>query len=157
MARAATLIEQFVGTLNERGLEPLLDRDVPKELRTKEARANWNMFEWKIRPADPNPWVAALEDKLLPFRLPTLYRELITRYRFAEFEVGPAMFLANTDTPVWNELADVIFRDKHLYPALLEKGLIQFGKQAGGGYDPICFDMARSVAEDAPVVQLDHE
>lgn len=125
-------------------------------MRTKEARANWNMFEWKFRPADPNRWVAALEDKL-PFRLPTLYRELITRYRFAESEVGPVTFLATTGTPVWNELVEVIFRDKQLYPALLEKGLIQFGNQAAGGYDPTCFDVARPAADGAPIVQLDHE
>jgi hypothetical protein len=154
MAETATLIEQFVATLNEHGLEPRFDDDVPPELRTKDV--NGDMFEWEIRSADPNPWVAGLEDKL-PFRLPSLYRELITKYRFAEFEIGSVMFLANTGTPVFNELAEVIFRDKHLYPTLHEKGLIQFGKDAGGGYNPICFDMARTVGDDAPVVQLDHE
>jgi hypothetical protein len=154
MAEATTLIERFVATLNELGLEPGFDDDVPPELRTKEV--NGDMFEWKIRSADPNPWVAGLEDKL-PFRLPSLYRELITRYRFAEFKVGSVMFLANTGFPVFSELADVIYRDKHLYPTLLEKGLIQFGKKAGGSYDPICFDAARTVGGDAPIVQLDHE
>jgi hypothetical protein len=107
-------------------------------------------------PSRAEPWVTELEEKL-PFRLPSLYRELISKYRFAEFEVGPVMFLANTGTPVFNELADVIFRDKHLYPTLLENRLIQFGKQAGGGYDPICFDMAQSIEDDAPAVQIDHE
>jgi hypothetical protein len=154
MAEVATLIGQFVATLNEHGFEPQFDDDVSPELRTKEV--NGNMFEWEIRSADPNPWVAGLEDKL-PSRLPSLYRELITNYRFAEFEVGSVMFLANTGTPVFNELADVIFRDKDLYPTLLEKRLIQFGKKAGGSYDPICFDMARAAGGDAPVVQLDHE
>ncbi len=155
MAENVSLIEQFVATLNARGLESRFDRDVPRELREKEV--NGGMFEWKIRRSDdPNAWVAELEGKLL-FRFPPLYRELITRYRFAEFEVGPIMFLANTGTPDYYELADVIFRDKHLYPTLLEKGLIQFGKQAGGGYDPICFDLTRAVGTDAPIVQLDHE
>ncbi len=154
MDEAKTLIERFVATLNERGLEPLSDVEVPLELRTKEVNDGW--AEWKICPGGPNSWVATLEAKL-PLRLPSLYRELITNYRFAEFEVGPVMFLANTGAPVWHELTDVIFRDKHLYPTLLERGLIQFGKVAGGGYDPICFDLARPVGGDAPMVQLDHE
>ena len=67
------------------------------------------------------------------------------------------MFLANTGTPVHNELADVIFRDEFLHPTLLEKGLIQFGRAAGGSYDPICFDLARRAKDDAPMVQVDHE
>lgn len=154
MGDTATLIERFVATLNERGLEPLFDLDVPAELR--KGQTDIGMFEWKIRSAEPNPWVAELEARL-PFRLPSLYRELIAGYRFAEFEVGPVMFLANTGTPVHNELADVIFRDKFLHPTLLEKGLIQFGRAARGSYDPICFDLARRVEKDAPIVRVDHE
>ena len=55
MGDTETLIERFVATLNERGLEPLFDLDVPAELRT--GQTDLGMFEWKIRSAEPNPWV----------------------------------------------------------------------------------------------------
>lgn len=54
------------------------------------------MYEWTIRPADNNsPWVATLESQL-PHPYPSLYRLLTSRFGFAEFEVGPLIFLANT-------------------------------------------------------------
>jgi hypothetical protein len=115
-----------------------------------------DMFEWKIRASGNNDWVSTLE-ALLPYPFPALYRELISRYRFAEFEVGPVMFLANTGTDVNQELSRCIFADKGLYPVLLEEGFVQFGKKAGGGYDPVCFAMTRSECGDAPIVQIDHE
>jgi hypothetical protein len=115
------------------------------------------MYEWRIRAAEPNPWVEALERKL-PHPFPKLYHHLLSHYRFAEFEVGPISFLANTGTPVFDELADYIFRDKGLSPPLLEKGFMQFGKGAGGAsYDPFCFDMQRRASGDAPIVRIDHE
>jgi hypothetical protein len=156
MASHTQLIERFVAALNEHGLEPLFGDQVPPELRGKELAQIGRMYEWRIRSAKENPWVPALEQRL-PFRFPRLYHGLIAGYRFAEFEIGPVMFLANTGTSVFNELADVMFRDRHLSPTLMQNGLLQFGKQAGGGYDPICFDMARRVKGDAPVVQIDHE
>jgi len=156
MNGSASIIDKFVKTLNEKGLEPLFEDAVPSELRTKELADISGMFEWKIRSAEANPWVVALQQRL-PSPFPPLYYELISRYRFAEFEFGPIMFLANTGTSVFNELSDVIFRDKGLFPLLLQHGLIQFGKQAGGGYDPICFDMPQRAHGDAPVVQIDHE
>ena len=156
MDSTAVLIERFVAALNSKGLEPLFDRDVPQELRTKELADISDVFEWEIRPADANPWVAPLEE-LLPYPFPRLYRLLISRYRFAEFEVGPVMFLANTGADVFQEISRVLFADKGLYPLLLEHGFVQFGKQAGGGYDPVCFAMKRSERGDAPIVQIDHE
>ena len=150
------LIEQFVGSLNRSGLEPLFDDAVPPELRTEEVSDVPGMYEWRILPAQPNPWVLAIRQKL-PSPYPPLYEVLISRYRFAEFEIGPVLFLANTGTHVFNELADAAFRDKGLSPALLQNGLLQFGRQAGGHYDPVCFDMKRRLEDDAPIVQIDHE
>ncbi|HVP42007.1 MAG TPA: hypothetical protein VMS96_01165 [Terriglobales bacterium] len=150
------LIEEFVAALNSNGLEPLFDDDVPQELRTKELSDISDMFEWEIRPAESNPWVAALED-LLPHSFPMLYRSLIVHYRFAEFEAGPIMFFANTGTDVFHELSRCIVADEGMYPLLHRHGFLQFGQQSGGGYDPVCFDTKRGKQGDAPVVQLDHE
>jgi hypothetical protein len=156
MSDTAKLIEQFVAALNSNHLEPLFDRDVPQELRTKELVDIRDMFEWKIRLSESNVWVEPIE-RLLPQPFPTLYRNFISRFRFAEFEVGPVMFFANTGEDVFHELSRCITADKGMYPLLQQDGYIQFGKEAGGGYDPVCFAMSRRARGDAPVIRLDHE
>lgn len=157
MDSPAKLIRNFVAALNSRGLEPLFDRDVPKELRTKELADIPDMFEWEILPATDNPWVPPLEARL-PSPFPSLYHFLITQFRFSEFEVGPVMFFANTgQQDVFHDLSRALFADEGIYPVLLQNGLLQFGQQAGGLYDPVCFDMKRRRDGDAPIVQLDHE
>ena len=151
------LVFRFVTTLNRRGLEPLFDRDVPEELRVQEVATMPGMFEWEIRPADDNPWVPRLEARL-PSRLPSIYRCFISRFRFAELEVGPITFFANTgQQTVFRDICRASFADEGLRSVLHADGLIQFGKQAGGGYDPVCFDMKRRRAEDAPIIRVDHE
>ena len=68
------------------------------------------------------------------------------------------MFFANTGRQdVFHDLSRAFFADDGLYPVLLQNGLLQFGQPAGGGYDPVCFDMKRRSNGDAPLVQLDHE
>lgn len=157
MDDTAELVGSFVTALNSRGLEPLLDRDVPPDIRTKELADVPHMFEWEIRPTTDTPWLASLETRL-PAPFPYLYRFLITHFKFAEFEVGPVMFFANTgQQDVFHDISRSLFADEGMYPVLLRNGLIQFGQQAGGGYDPVCFDMKVRRNNDAPIVQLDHE
>src|SRR5690349_10995538 len=157
MDSSTELIQNFVRAMNARGLEPLFERDVPQELRVKPHPDFRGMFEWQIRAAVDNPWVSEIESRLqLPF--PKAYRTLITHFRFCEFEVGPVMFFANTGAQsVSHDLSNALFADENLYPVLLKNGFVQFGKQAGGGYDPVCFDTKRRRGTDAPIVQLDHE
>jgi hypothetical protein len=153
---STSLIEQFVAALNRNRLEPLFGRDVPRELRTKELKDVPDMYEWEIRPAADNAWVGPLESGL-PYPFPTIYRSLISHFRFAEFEVGPVMFLANTGrNDVFHELSRV-WADDPFPNELLRHGFLQFGRQAGGGYDPVCFAMKQRKKGDAPLVQLDHE
>ena len=156
MDKAFDLIDQFVARLNDEGLEPLFDDAVPPDLRTKRVSDVSEIYGWQIRSAEFNSWAVELEQRL-PFKLPTLYHDLIMRYRFAEFTVGPILFLANTGVAVFNELGRVIFRDDDLSPKLLKSGLLQFGRAAGGSFDPVCFDMTRRVSGDAPLVRIDHE
>jgi hypothetical protein len=157
MDRTAELVGKFVTALNRRGLEPLFDREVPQDLRTREVTDMPDMFEWEIRPASDTPWLAPLETRL-PSPFPSLYRFLITHFKFAEFEVGPIMFFANTgQKDIFNDISRALFSDEGMYPVLLKNGLMQFGRQAGGGYDPMCFDMKARRKDDAPIVQVDHE
>ena len=123
---ASSPIEQFIAVLNRSRLEPLFGKDVPKELRTKELTYVPDMYEWEIRPATDNAWVAPLKSRL-PYSFPAIYRSLISQFRFAEFEVGPVMFLANTGrNDVFNDLCRVGADDR--FPnELLRHGFLQFG------------------------------
>ena len=149
------LIDRFVAVLNDRGMEPLPAREVPEDLRNGQFDdSDW--VEWSIRAADSTPWVGALDSRLTkPF--PELYYSLVARYRFAEFEIGPIMFFANTGQDVFHELSRCIFRDPYMSPVLLNQGLLQFGQPDSANYDPVCFDTRRAKLGDAPIVRIDHE
>jgi hypothetical protein len=155
--RDEELIDRFVEVLNQRGFESLAQDHVTEELRTTGVPDETGWYEWKIRPAASNPWVAELEQRMVPHRFPELYLSLISRYRFAEFEIGPILFFANTGQRVWRELSDRIAGDRHMSPVLLEQGLLQFGNPYEANYDPVCFATQRMKNGDAPVVQIDHE
>lgn len=148
------LIDDFVQYANDSGLEPKFPTDLPEDLRG--IQTDLGTFHWQIRPASSNAWVADIESRL-PQKFPVVFRSLIERYRFADFEVGPIMFFANTGEALFKDLSTNAFRDKGLFPTLHKNGFLEFGKRSGGWYDPICFDMKRRKQDDAPVVQLDHE
>jgi hypothetical protein len=158
------LIDRFVEVLNSRPLEPLPSSEVPNELRTDQLsdklqggeRSSADWVNWQIRPAASNPWVTALEQRI-PYPFPKLHSSLITRYRFAEMEVGSIMFFANTGQDVFHELRNRMFADPHLSPVLLTHGLLHFGHPFAGNYDSVCFDTRRASNGDAPIVRIDHE
>lgn len=156
MDKTPQLVADFVAALNRRGFEPLFGDELPQEMRMSALPDLSDLFRWEIRPAPENPWVSSLQSLVL-HPIPQPYLILISRYRFAEFEVGPVTFFANTGHDVHRELSRAIFADEGLYPLLLKEGHVQFGQQTGGGYDPVCFATTRSSDGDAPIVQIDHE
>lgn len=153
---STSLNEQFVTALNHGDLGVLPSSEVPEDLRVGAPDAD-DCCKWQIRPADGTAWIAELESKL-PVPLPPSFREFVTSHRFAEFEADPIMFFANTGEAVHHELKDVIFRDRIMAKHLLDEGYVQFGREAGGGYDPVCFD-TNSMGWDGEyaVVRIDHD
>jgi hypothetical protein len=127
MSDVDALIDGFVQVLNRKPFVSVLGDQVPKELRTGKLSAGGDPM-WSITAAS-NPWVTGLEDRL-PFRLPKLYRSLIARYRYDEFEIGPILFLANIE----EQCAEKLLSEKGMAPALLKAGLLQFGRPAGRGF-----------------------
>src|SRR5262249_17499185 len=147
------LVDEFVRYLNHAGFERRFRDEVPVELRTEELDG---MVRWQVRPIATNPWVQELVQKL-PHPLPGIYRSLVSRYRFCNFEIGPMMFFANSGHNLSFELVTSVFKDPSFFPTLHKHGYLEFGEAFGGNYDPICFDTERGRGGDAPVVQLDHE
>ena len=151
-----SLVEQFVAALNSGVLGALPASEVPGDLRVSAADKD-DCCKWQIRATDATPWITEFEVRL-PVPLPPSFRELVTGYRFAEFEADPIMFFANTGESMHHELVDTVFRDRHMASCLLDAGYVQFGREAGGGYDPVCFD-TNSMGFDGEyaVVRIDHE
>jgi hypothetical protein len=150
MSDVDDLIDCFVKALNRKPFTSVLADQVPVELRTGEKSSAGEPL-WLIT-AHSNNWVTEVEDRL-PFRLPKLYRSLISRYSYDEFEIGPILFLANSDEQSGTRLLG----REGMAPVLLKQGLLQFGRPAGGSYDAVCFAIRRGSKNDAPIVQVDHE
>lgn len=151
------LVRSFVEFLNSKDFEPKFPDEIPPDLRGAAYDDVGDNFTWKIQSGAGNPWVETLESNL-PRRYPKAFHELIFRYRFCDFEVGPIMFFANTGEQVFHELSSRVFADKSMSPFLLQHGYLQFGQAAGGHYDPICF-APRGLKDksESLIVQLDHE
>lgn len=136
------LVDDFVLYLNSRGFEPRDADEVPEELRTSANEYGW--FNWKVIRASANPWIKEVVWRL-PKRLPACFLYLIESYRFRNFQVGPLMFFANTSHGIFYEFSKKVFADDGLYPTLHKNGFLQFGNPFECNYDPVCFDMKRSI------------
>jgi len=93
----------------------------------------------------------------LPVRFPALYEGLVLSYRWAEVDLGRFRLLANPRGAGLEGLKSEMFRDTGLTELLLPAGLLQFGKGPDVNYDPVCFRVAGTTPERAPIVRLDHE
>jgi len=118
----------------------------------------FGLRRWRPRQAPTSR--AALDGlyRQLPHGLPTLFEDLLLRWRWAAVDIGAVQLLANPVGPDLGGFADEVLNDGELAELLIPAGYVQFGRVGGGGYDPVCFDIARGrTADDARVVQFDHE
>jgi SMI1 / KNR4 family (SUKH-1) len=110
-----------------------------------------------FRRIDNAPWIDALES-LLPRKLPSSFRNLVTRYAFESFDIHALTLFGNSGLNRETDLTELIFRDRVMAQALLKNGYIQFARPETGSYDPICFDARKPVANrEFGIVRLDHE
>jgi hypothetical protein len=121
MTDVDVLVDRFVQGLNRKPFVSSLADQVPEELRTGETSLAGDPL-WQIT-AFSNDWVSDVEERL-PFQLPNLYRSLISRYRYDEFENGPILFLANID----EQSGRALFTENQMTPILLKEGFLQFAR-----------------------------
>lgn len=93
----------------------------------------------------------------LPARFPPLYEQLVLSYRWADVDLQDYTLLANPQGEGLKNLLRCVNGDGHLTPELLKSGYIQFGRAAGGHYDPVCFDIRLRKNRDYRIVRIDHE
>ena len=88
------------------------------------------------------------------FAFPDLYRELVLNYQFDAVDLNGYSLLANRNDEKVIGIENEIYKDMSLWPTLLDKGFIQFGKgEKFSDYDPVCFD----TNNQSSVVKIDHE
>lgn len=150
-----SIIDQFVARLNSTSLERLHGDDIPVFLREGDEDQH-RQYGWKIKRMNYLDRIARFEDALSK-KLPPSYRSLVSRYAFPAFEVGPLMLYANTGENLLWELTTRAFADPVMSAFLLQNGFLQFGNPYFYNYDPVCFDTSRSLDEECPIVQIDHE
>ena len=91
----------------------------------------------------------------LPGRFPNLYEQLLLSYQWEDMDLISMRFLAN---PGISGLLGSLLYDTYMSKVLLANGYIPFAREAGGGYDPICFDLStRKSRRDCQIVWVDHE
>lgn len=92
-------------------------------------------------------------------RFPPLYERMATRYRWLEFPVpGLAVLYENgSEVPLETVLRRIASLNG-FSRRLLSRGMLPFGNEEGGSFDPICFDCRRRRRDgDCPVLRIDHE
>jgi hypothetical protein len=153
------LIEQFVSSF-----EKLDDMAANKELFpiAWELRSGeLNQIGWPLwKPARVDTDRSRLEPlyAMLPCRFPPLFERLVLTYRWAEVEVGACTLMANPLGPDLSRLLEQMSHDPGLWQALIPAGYIQFGRAAGGHYDPVCFEVkSRRKNGNCRIVRIDHE
>lgn len=109
-----------------------------------------------VRRISGAPWIEDLELRL-GFRLPKMYRALVTHYTFSAVDVGPVALFGNQGDAGEEDLASRLFRDPFMSVWLAERRLVQIGNPSTGSYDPVCLDLGASGVCEPEVVQLDHE
>ncbi len=99
----------------------------------------------------------------LPAKLPPLYEQLITSWRWLEVFLYRIRLFANPPGRGLNGLAENILRDPVFVRHLVGNGFVPFGFDTGDNsnlhvYDPICFDTHhRNEDGDCPIVGFEHE
>ncbi|MGH9795398.1 MAG: hypothetical protein ACRD5G_11540 [Candidatus Acidiferrales bacterium] len=95
---------------------------------------------------------------VLPFKLPSLYEQLILSYRWAEVDLVGYRLLANPPGEDLLGLLEEMRRDRIIFSTLVRHGYTQFAKGEDIDYDPVCFDGRRRTRDsDCAIVKLDHE
>jgi len=114
---------------------------------------NWQPFACPTRASSLSALYA-----LLPGSFPLLYEHLVLCYRWPQADLPTCTLLANPAGSGLDGLLSQVQSDKSLWDTLVPSGYVQFGRDRGGNYDPICFDTRHGWRDDdCRIVQIDHE
>lgn len=151
------VVDTFVDFVNSSPRRLKLEDEIASSVADRSAD-DLDFWEWSIRPYTAG-WVPEMEARL-PRPFPEVFRSLVSRYIFPEFEWRSVSFFGNTPEKIGyegHELRVALFRDARLFEVLSANGYIQFGQPDTGSYDPVCLAPAAGGRSDGPVVWLDHE
>jgi hypothetical protein len=154
------LLRRFFAAFSK--LDDLLldDPDVPACRQLERYRDDTPSAQCRWRPTPIVTERSELAElyKHLPCRLPSLFEDAICSYRWLGVHLGDRLRLfANPTGEVFAGLLQEINADPLLAKVLLPLGLIPFGRDGSGSYDPVCFATRKWAGSDCPVVRVAHE
>ena len=152
----ATLIESFYQAILRADRWELLRSEVPAEFATGES----NEFDCVLwTPIRQPTHITELEKiyGIIPGRLPKLFEGCLTAFGWLTVELGEIDLFPHHPQSGLDTFVRHIQRDEELFPSLFRERYVEFGKAAGGSYDPVCFDLKRGKDRDCPLVRIDHE
>jgi len=158
-AKSDSLVERFVASfekLDHMVLDEAFDFEAWKLMQVPVGKTGCE--RWAPVKCDTDPrYLDALYRKL-PALFPPLYERLVLSYRWEEVDIRSCTLLANPAGPDLDGLFLQISRDPVLWTQLSRSGYIPFGREPGGGYDPVCFDLeSRRKSADCKIVRINHE
>lgn len=102
-------------------------------------------------------WIQSIEARL-PFRIPNLYRDILSTFAFTPFDFNGVSFFANLGNSMDREdISCRIFLDKAIQDALFAQKLFQIGNPIDASYDPICIQCSSKKTQDGAIIRVDHE
>jgi hypothetical protein len=91
-------------------------------------------------------------------RLPPLYEDLISSYRWLDVDLELFALPANQPGKGLHNLARTLQRDEVIWRVTRAKGFFPFARASSTNYDPVCFNLkGRWRKGDCEILQLDHE
>ena len=93
----------------------------------------------------------------VPGRMPKLFEDCLVSFGWLTVELGGIDLFPHGPKSGLDAFMRHVMRDKELFPSLFRDRFVQFGRAAGGSYDPMCFGLKRTKDRDCPIVRIDHE
>jgi hypothetical protein len=152
----AELIETFFQAILRADRWAVSKAEMPSEFATDEVN-EFDCVRWE--PIRVSTDVTDLEKVYgkLPARMPKLFEDCLSSFGWLGVELGGIDLFPHHAQAGLDEFVSHVVHDKALFPSLFRERFVQFGRAAGGSYDPICFDLKRSKDRDCPIVRIDHE
>jgi hypothetical protein len=111
-----------------------------------------------FQPIEDPDWILNVERRI-GCTLPETYRNLVLRYSFPQFEIGPVILFSNLGDGSDDDITWAPFRDPFLSPWVIQSGHFHFARLSSGSYDPVCLDLTAAAypKQTTRVVKFDHE
>ena len=151
------LAETFVMRLNQQSFEPKRAQEIPASCVVQPPSRCQTGSRGRLCLVHPIPGQHHSNRSFLD-AIHLLFKVLISRYRFCQFEVGPIMFFANYRRTCFFTSSRIMYLRTNICLRFYFTRLFAIRPGCRRHYDPICFTPGGlNDKKESPIVCLDHE